>query len=259
VAIARLLALVAERWCYRPAWTSLLAAVSAGVGRELARHYVGVPVAVTPNGVDTVRFSPAPIVRAVVRRHEGVDDSELIAIFVGGDWDRKGLAVAIGGLSVAQRLSGRRLLLWIVGSGDERRFRGMAQTLGVSENVRFFGVRTDVERLYQSADVFVLPTLYETFSLAAYEAAACALPIVATRVSGVEELLGNGEAGFFVERTPLAVGTALDRLMIEPDLRRRFGGVARRRAESFTWQRSTDAVLELYKGIAKDESRSPVH
>jgi glycosyltransferase involved in cell wall biosynthesis len=252
--IVRLLSLVAECWCYRPARTRAFATVSDGVAQEVLRHYPGVPVAVTPNGVDTVRFSPAPAVRNVVRRAEGIGDAEFIAIFVGGDWDRKGLAIAIAGLAVAHRVTGRRLLLWIVGSGDERRFRAMAETAGVSENVRFFGARTDTERLYQSADVFVLPTLYETFSLAAYEAAACGLPIVATRVSGVEELIGNDDAGFIVERTPEAIGGALDRLATEPELRGRLGTAGRRRAESFTWHRSTSAVLELYRAFLKDDS-----
>jgi glycosyltransferase involved in cell wall biosynthesis len=187
----------------------------------------------------------------------GVADAVFVAIFVGGDWDRKGLGIAIAGLAVAQKMTRCHLQLWIVGSGDQGRFIAMARTLGVSEKVRFFGTRGDVECLYQAADAFVLPTLYETFSMAAYEAAACGLPIVATRVSGVEELIGSEDAGVFVERTPESIGGALHRLLSEPDQARLLGLVARSRAEQFTWRRSTSAVLDLYRRFAKDGS--PVH
>ena len=68
---------------------------------------------------------------------------------------------------------------------------------GVTDRVRLIGpVPLDsLLRMYREYDVFVLPTLYETFSLAAFEAAASGLPLVAPAVSGIEELIGDGEAG----------------------------------------------------------------
>jgi glycosyltransferase involved in cell wall biosynthesis len=251
-AVGRLLALIAEGWCYRPGRTRVFAAVSRGVAGELERHYAGVPAVVTPNGVDLDRFAPAPDVRRAFRKERAIDESTFVALFVGGDWDRKGLAVAMAGLSSAQRLTGRRLLLWVVGPGQKKRLQTLARTDEISIDVSFFGPRIDTEQFYQAADVLVLPTLYETFSLVAYEAAACGLPIVATRVSGIDELIGAEDAGLFVERTPESVGAALSRLVIDPTLRGLMGERARRRAEAFTWQRSTNAVLALYTGLWKN-------
>lgn len=246
-AVSRAFAIAAERWSYRPARARALAPVSGGLADELARHYPHRRIVLTPNGVDLQRFRPDPISRRDLRRANGVADDRQIALFVGGDWDRKGLTVAIRGLGHAHaddpRAGG---VLWVVGAGNEHRLKGLATACGVERAVRFLGPRTDVERFYSAADVFLLPTLYETFSLVAYEAAASALPLIATRVSGIDELIGSDEAGIIVARTPEAVGDALLRLARDPAGRARMGGVARGRAMRFTWERSITSKLELY-------------
>jgi glycosyltransferase involved in cell wall biosynthesis len=254
--LSRLLAIAAERWSYRTSRTSRLAAVSPGVAAELAQHFGNIPVHLTPNGVDTERFNPSWPDRPRFRELAGGKDGDIVAVFVGGEWSRKGLAIAIRGLALAQRQVDRWLRLWVVGPGDAKRFAKIAQACGVGDQVTFFGRRTDVERFYQSADVFVLPTLYETFSLAAYEAAACGLPLVATRVSGIEELVGENEAGVLVERTPDAVGEALGRLAVDAKARVQMGRAGRLKAKSFTWQRSADAVLDVYR-LLLAEKRVP--
>lgn len=240
-ALKRILALAGERWCYRPARLRVLAAVSRGVAREVERHYPGVRVAITPNGVDVERFHPDAEARAALRRELDLADETFVALFVGGDWERKGLDVAIEGMAAAG-VAGAEL--WVVGRGDSRRFDQLAGARGV--RVRFFGARDDAERFLQAADVFVLPTLYETFSLVAYEAAASEVPVVATRVSGIDELLDGDGAGVVVERDAAEVGAALARLAADSGLRRALGAAGRRRASAFTWERSVDSVFDLY-------------
>ena len=82
----------------------------------------------------------------------------------------------------------------MLGAGNDGH-RALAEGLGVADRVRFLGYRVDVERVYQAADIFVLPTAYETFCRAAHEAAACGLPVVAPPVPGIRELIGEDEAG----------------------------------------------------------------
>jgi glycosyltransferase involved in cell wall biosynthesis len=248
-AIARVLALAAERWSYRAGYTRVFAAVSQGVAQELVRHYPGIPVVTTPNGVDLDRFAPDPVARKELRRGQGVQDSQVVTLFLGGDWHRKGLEIAIRGLAAAEGSNAQNLVLWVVGPGDESRFRALARRYGIADRVRFLGARADVDQFCRAADVFVVPTLYETFSIAAYEAAASGLPIVGTKVSGIEDLIGANEAGTLVERTPESVGAALSRLAADPSLRARLGRSARIRAQSYTWQRSVDAVLALYREL----------
>jgi glycosyltransferase involved in cell wall biosynthesis len=255
-AVARAVAMVAERWCYRPSRLKVLAAVSHGVADELARHFPRVAVKVTPNGVDGMRFRPDSGMRLRLRRAEGVDPYQTVALFVGGDWDRKGLAIAIRGLKAA-RDSGIDLPLWVVGEGDRARFQHLAERLGVGSCVHFFGRRPDTERFYQAADLLLFPSYYEAFSLAALEAAATGLPVVITAVNGAAELVGDGEAGVVVEPTPEAIGAVLARLAADPGLRQRLGAEARRRASLYTWERSVQTVVALYRSVLEGRVSNP--
>jgi UDP-glucose:(heptosyl)LPS alpha-1,3-glucosyltransferase len=252
--VARAMAIAAERFCYRPGRTRRFASVSEGVRLELEQHYPGVPIAITPNGVDLERFHPDATVRAQLRAAERVGDDP-VCLFVGGDWDRKGLGPAIEAVSLARQAAPIRL--WVVGRGESGRFAQLAERLGVGDLVRFFGPRADTERFYQAADIFVLPTEYETFSLAAYEAAASSLAIVATGVSGVENLVHDGKTGLLVTRSPADVAQALLTLATDPELRLRLGRAARLRASAFTWDRSVDAVLRAYWELLELQAALP--
>ena len=238
--------LAAERWSYRPGRVRQLAAVSEGLARELERHYPGATVAVTPNGVDSDRYHPSSAARAELRAENAVADNDVVVLFVGGDWHHKGLSLATEATAVAGEGTGIRLHLWVVGTG-------VAAHVPVSSGgsrPTFFGPRPDAERYFAAADIFVLPSCYETFSLVAHEAAACGLPIVATRVSGVEDLIGTHEdAGILVERTAHSVSDALSRLIERPEIRAEMARRGRERAATFTWERSTGSVRALYDAL----------
>ncbi|MGH9169504.1 MAG: glycosyltransferase family 4 protein [Acidimicrobiales bacterium] len=244
--VKRLLALAAERWCYRIGRVRLLHAVSVGVGSELAEHYPGVPVAVIPNGVDTRVFRPDEVARAAARAEHGVPESALVAVFAGGDWDRKGLGLAIDGVRSA-RSTDADVRLWVVGSGDERRYSARA---GSGEWIRFFGHQADVKRFYLGADVLLLPSEYETYSLVAHEAAACGLPVVATAVHGVTDLVGKDEAGVIVQPRASDLAAALVRMADEPQRRRSLGEQARRRAMALDWETIAARFGEMLDSVS---------
>lgn len=242
-ALYRLFGIAFERLVYRPGRVRVLAPVSRGVAKELERHYPGIRTEVTPNGVDAGRFAPDGRARASLRHAAGIADDSFVALFVGGDWDRKGLGIAIQGFGAAA-IAGSEL--WVVGAGEEARFAALAARQGVG--IRFFGPRADAERYFAAADVFVLPTLYETFSLVAYEAAAAGLPLVATPVSGIDELLDSG-AGLAVSRDAAAVALALGRLAADPELRAELGRTGREHVARFGWERSAESVLAIYRSL----------
>jgi UDP-glucose:(heptosyl)LPS alpha-1,3-glucosyltransferase len=186
-----------------------------------------------------------------MRLEGNVGSDEVVALFVGGDWIRKGVAIAIEGIALAARECDVPLRLWVVGRGEAQRYRRVAEIEGVSDRVTFFGPRSDTEPFFQAADVFVFPTLYEAFPLAALEAAACGLPLVVTAVNGVEELLGgDGDSGIVVDRTPESVAQALVRLADSPGLRALMGQAARVRAQEFTWPCSVESILDTYSALS---------
>jgi glycosyltransferase involved in cell wall biosynthesis len=116
--------------------------------------------------------------------------------------------------------------------------------------VTFFGFRRDRERLFQGADVFVLPSAYETFCLAAFEAAAAELPVVVTRVNHVGALVRDGSGGAIVARDAGAVADALLPLVTDPRRRASDGRAARARVQQYTWDASAASVLALYRELA---------
>jgi glycosyltransferase involved in cell wall biosynthesis/GT2 family glycosyltransferase len=249
-ALTRAIGVLTERWTYRRHRAQALAVVSPELRQEVSTHYAAVPVVLTPNGVDLGRFRPDPEVRAGVRARHGVAGNETVALFVGGDWARKGLRVAIEALADAVR-AGVATRLWVVGPGDEPRYRALAAGAGIADRVAFFGPRADTEAFYRAADLLVLPSLYETFSLAAHEAAAAGLPVVATPVSGVRSLVGDDAAGLLVSPSRESVSAALVRLARDPALARRLGAEGRRRVAGQTWDASVDEVIGVYRDLLR--------
>jgi glycosyltransferase involved in cell wall biosynthesis len=241
-AVARRLSRGAESFVYRPGRTEALVGVSRGLSDELRAMFPAMAANVTTiaNGVDLDRFRPDPVARLEVRAELGLDEHQLVGAFVGSEWVRKGLADAITALASAQRWS-----LVIIGSGNEELFRKVAEDAGVTSRVHFLGRRRDVPRVLAASDAFVLPTAYETFSLATFEAAASGLPVLNTRVHGVEELLVDGVNGWFIGRDAAEIAQRL--LQLEnPRVRAQMGDAARGAARAFTWDAAVDAYGEMY-------------
>jgi glycosyltransferase involved in cell wall biosynthesis len=131
----------------------------------------------------------------------------------------------------------------VVGPGDEKRFAELAKSHEVANAVRFWGPQLDIADFYRAADLFVLPSAYETFGLVIYEAWASALPAVVSDQCCVEDPRGTRIVG----RDPREVAAAIRELASDQELRRRVGEQARSRAELFPWSRSVRETVHLYK------------
>ncbi|MGB8004849.1 MAG: glycosyltransferase, partial [Gaiellaceae bacterium] len=109
-----------------------------------------------------------------------------------------------------------------------------------------------LEQLYRRAAVVVCPSRREGFGVACLEAMAHGRPVVATSVGGLRDLVVDGETGFLIPpRDPAALRSALDRLLSDPELRRRLGSAGRERAKvQFGWDAVTDATLAAYAEAA---------
>lgn len=240
---------VAEALVYRRAHTRHAVGVSLGVATEIRALFPGLHgvVSTIPNGVDLERYRPDATARAEVRAELGVAHDALVAMFVGAEWERKGLRAAIEALAAAPRWS-----LLVVGSGDAERFGRVAVEAGVASRVQFVGPRADAPRFFAAGDAFVLPTAYETFSMATFEAAACGLPILNTRVHGVEELLVEGVNGWFIERDAATVARRL-RQLETGEVRSKMATAARTSADRFTWGPVVEAYGALYERLDDDQ------
>jgi glycosyltransferase involved in cell wall biosynthesis len=137
----------------------------------------------------------------------------------------------------------------IVGDGpDGPELRHEIQRLGLEERVRLAGDRRDVPELLAAADVFVLSSRSEGLPVSVLEAMAAGLPVVASRVGGVPEVVLHERTGLLVAPgDPAQLAATLERLVARPELRRRFGAAGRARAEArFDLDPFRRGHLELY-------------
>lgn len=223
--------------------------VSRGVERELREHYeIGpAPVRVIPNAADTEVFRPlSKDQRASWRGENGFSADDLVMIFVGGEWGRKGLDLALHALALLQDPCAK---LFIAGAdADQSRFQRLAQELGIEGQVRFAGFRRDVATVLGASDLFLFPSWYEAFSLATIEAAACSLPVVASRINGAEDFVRPGENGEFIEHDPVHIATVVKQLGANRARLHEMGAQARRDVEAnYTWDRVTALTEQAYR------------
>lgn len=134
------------------------------------------------------------------------------------------------------------------------RLSARATELGLGDRVRFAGrlPHDEIPALLRAADVLVMPSRREAFGVAALEAAACGLPVVASDVGGVAETVVDGRTGLLVPPgDPAALAAALARLAADPDLRARLGAAGRERtAELYAWARCVERLERVYLAAA---------
>ena len=152
--------------------------------------------------------------------------------------------------------------LVLVGDGPEYgRTRELVDTLGLSDHVRYVGVVDDVAPLLAAADLLLLPSETESFGLVALEAMASGVPVVASDVGGLPEVVQHGETGFLapVGDVDAMAGYCL-RILSDPADRRRFGEAARQRAsEKFDFRNIIPQYERIYERLlAGSAERRPV-
>jgi glycosyltransferase involved in cell wall biosynthesis len=206
-----------------------------GVGQAVRRALIrneGIParrVAVIYNGVDLAAFSNGGH-PGTVRQELGIADEELLMLQVARLDYLKDHATAVRTLE--RVLCHRKARLVLVGEGPER---GMIQELVAQHHlapyVRFLGLRTDVARLLSAADLLLLTSRSEGIPLAVIEAMAAELPVVATRVGGVGEIIEDGRSGFLAPSGDHeALAQQVLRIASDPALGQQLGRCGRERA-----------------------------
>lgn len=232
--------------------------VSARLADRMAAS-VGFPrsrIQVIVNGVDTLRFSPAG--RGEARSALRLPPD---AVVIGSVGRLVPVKNHMSFVDMLGRLRARGLpcVGLIAGDGPLREaLAAHAAGLGLESSLRLVGHRTDIERVLAALDVFVLPSLSEGLSNTILEAMATALPVVATRVGGADELVADGVTGLLVPASDTAaLASAVTRLLQDPEGRRQMGLAARHRAEThFSMARMVSGYREMYLELAGGRRRT---
>ena len=183
-----------------------LIATTPQVVRDL-QHFYGVPpedVVIIPNGFNPDEFNPARRAqrRAAMRRSLSLADHHIVLLMVANELERKGFFVLLKAL---QKIANDNVHLLVAGRSSVAQVQREARRAGLSRHVHALGPSSDVAALHAAADLMVLPTQYEAFSLAILEALGSGLPVVATAVPGAADALVPGVNGY-VQQNPLDAG-----------------------------------------------------
>ncbi len=203
------------------------------------RFSVKKPIEVIPNFVDTGAFRP----ETSVDRSLFAAPEEKILMHISNFRPVKRIPDIITVFEEVSREIRSRLIL--IGSGPEKepavRF---CEERGLSGTVRFLDRQVDVSRLLPLADLYLLLSEHESFGLTALEAMSCAVPVVGTSGSGMDEFLGDGKAGMLFPPGDIsAMADGCLRILENPDVARETGAWGRARAEE---QYQEDIVVSRY-------------
>ena len=226
--------------------------VSQSMKREFIRHYgdAAESIIVIPNGVDLKMFNPAnrPLYRDRIRQKHGISHSDLVLMFAGDDWERKGVSYSIEALALLLRPDVRLL---IIGSGDAKFYGQLAELKQVRERIIFVPHSNNLQEYYAASDVFVLPTIYEPFGLVIVEAMASGLPVIVSRSAGAADFITDGVDGLLLsdpgDINDLAAKIEL--LFSNAELRKTMGKRARETAEKVSWDWVAQKTLEVYNNV----------
>ncbi|QPC83990.1 glycosyltransferase family 4 protein [Phototrophicus methaneseepsis] len=242
---------------------------SHGLAKELQETY--------PQTADKVRIITNPISMADMlsrdgydqvaqRRKWGFEADDLVMVFAAlGHFERKGLPLLLQAMQQVkqqakqqQTIPSSALKLIVVGGSEKTliAYQQMSETLGLMDDVVFVGMQPDIRPFLWMGDLFVFPSLYETFSMVCYEAAAAGLPLLVSSLYGVEDMLKNGYNGWNIARTVDAYAEKIAYSLTHRQELRQMGQRAIASAQSADVHHFIEGWRHQYQSIAQDLSRT---
>jgi UDP-glucose:(heptosyl)LPS alpha-1,3-glucosyltransferase len=245
-----------EKQIFEGVRTKLILCNSHLVKEEIQRFYnvLDSKIRVLHNGVDLDKFQPNLRERfgTFMRKDYGIGEKDLVLLFVGSGFERKGLCTLIQSLPLLKDKLNRNLNVIVIGKGKINKYQAQATKLGCGENVMFLGPAVDPLPWFGVGDIFVLPTLYDPFSNATLEALASGIPVITTHVNGASEIL-KGKGGGEILDSPFdcnGLASAVFRLSGEGE-RQKEGRKARDLALNYSMDRYVKETLAVFNEIKK--------
>ena len=173
-------------------------------------------------------------------------------LFVGGLSRRKGVNFLLEAISILKVKYNRSLKVAIVGDGPLRdELRKLCVKLKISNQVEFLGIQKNVNNFMRSSKVFVLPSRWEGFGLVIIEAMSNMLPVIATNVGPIPEIIENGKDGILVPpENPKALARAINNLLESEELREKLSKAAYKKVrERYSINTYSVHMLDFYKSL----------
>jgi glycosyltransferase involved in cell wall biosynthesis len=228
---------------------SVIVAVSSQVCKDLVAAGLDArKIVVIPNGVNS--SAPSEPTRAKVQDEFEADRGKVVLLSIGRLVYQKAHSVLIDAMQIV-RAKATNVVLYIAGEGQLREpLEAQILEAGLGEYAHLLGNRIDIPELFTLTDIFVLPSRWEGLPMALLEAMDAGLPVVATKVEGVDEVVENDIQGLLVppEDAP-ALAQAILQLVKDRALRKKMGALARKRVQAHY---TTDVMCQQYLQIMTD-------
>jgi glycosyltransferase involved in cell wall biosynthesis len=213
-------------------------------------------IMVVPNGIDTSRFSPGPRTKALNDLLPDKFEGKVL-ISVGRLTEAKDQITLLSAIELLRKQS-RNIYLILVGDGEMRKplEKEIAQKK-LTDCVYLAGSRSDVDQLLPGADAFILSSKREGFPMAILEAMAAGLPVIATKVGGIPEVIQDGQNGILVPaQDPVSLVNAICRVLDESELAADLARKARLTIEKkYSLTTITEAYSRIYLSLSKRSSQ----
>lgn len=209
-----------------------------------------------PNGVDTDRFAPVKARPKGLRAQWGVPENALLVGFIGRLSPEKGPDIFLRAARVMQHLE-PDVHFVMVGEGPLRHdLQRFVQQYNLRDRVHMVGLQSDMPAVYAQLDVVLSTSQTEAMPFALMEAMACGLPVVASRVGGVPDLIQHGETGWLIGAgADQEAAQRVSALCASKDERERMGRLARQRCiDRFSMELSSGAMVALFQRLVPSRS-----
>ena len=208
--------------------------------QELVKRGVKTPIKVARLGVDIEKFSPSKD-KAEQKKKCGLNPNKKVIGYVGRISNEKNINILMEAFQKLPAQSNLQLLM--VGDGNPE----LVKKLKELKNCKVTGFVDNVEKYIKAMDIFVMPSLTETTSLATLEAMSCGLPVIATKVGFIKNyLIRNHNGIFFPRNSSTMLAIKIEKLLKNEELMERLGRNARKTvAYSFSWERSINKIVRI--------------
>ncbi len=239
--------------------TRRILAISPMMKTQILSHFPQLPpdrVVFVQNPADLSRFNPKnrPVYRNEERKKLGLRNQDIALLFIGNNFRLKGLLPLLKAVKIV-RGTYPNLHLIAVGNAPIRPWRRLCRKMGIIHQVSFLGPVKEVERLYAAADIFALPSYYDSAPLVVLEALASGLPVITSRWAGTWNAVKVPETGIVLNdnANPLEIARAIQ-FFIPSKRRQRALKVAPPSVTTWSLEFHLKRLLEIYQEIARERT-----
>ena len=207
---------------------------------------------ITPFGVDTKKFKNLNIEK---------NKNELVIGIVKTLTENYGIEYLIRAIKELENTldieNYKKIRLLIYGKGElKNKLEALTKELQIEDKVIFKGYisNEDVPKALNEMDIFVVPSINESFGVAAVEAMACEIPVIASSVGGLKEVIVDKETGYLVpKKDHKEIAKYLKKLILDKNLRTSLGENGRKRVlENYDWNSNVDYMIKIYREIVNE-------